>query len=104
VFSGAIVAAMQGEPVIGGLTARPSTCSARTARAGCSRTRTGWSTCARPCSTPRALRPLIETWTRERLPWIAPGMTGAVHSYEQWPPNDAYDALIKEYAASVKPA
>lgn len=48
----------------------------------------------------RELRPLIETWTSERLPWLAPGTTGAVHSYEQWPPNEAYDALVKEYAAS----
>jgi hypothetical protein len=40
--------------------------------------------------------PLIETWTAERLPWAR---TPALHSYERLPPEDAYEALIAEYAA-----
>lgn len=39
--------------------------------------------------------PFIETQTREKLPWAA---TPALHSYEQWPPFDAYEELIREYA------
>lgn len=38
--------------------------------------------------------PFIETWTKERLPWVT---TPAVHSYPDVPAMDAYDGLIKEY-------
>jgi hypothetical protein len=41
--------------------------------------------------------PFIETWTAEKLPWAS---TSAVHSYETFPPMEAYDGLIKEYAAA----
>lgn len=40
--------------------------------------------------------PLLETCTAERLPWAA---TTAVHGYAGFPPIDAYEALIAEYAA-----
>lgn len=40
--------------------------------------------------------PFIETCTGERLPWA---VTPAVHGFERWPPLDAYDGLVREYAA-----
>lgn len=40
--------------------------------------------------------PLIESWTSEKLPWVT---TPAVHSYEGFPPADAFEGLIAEYAA-----
>lgn len=43
--------------------------------------------------------PFIETQTREKLPWAN---TPAVHSYEQWPPFDAFDGLMREYAERLR--
>lgn len=40
--------------------------------------------------------PFIETFTSEKLPWAE---TGAVHSYESFPPMEAYEGLVAEYAA-----
>jgi hypothetical protein len=40
--------------------------------------------------------PFIETYTSEKLPWA---ITGAVHSFEQFPPFEAYEGLTKEFAA-----
>jgi hypothetical protein len=40
--------------------------------------------------------PFIESYTSEKLPWA---ITGAVHSFEQFPPFEAYEELIKEFAA-----
>jgi hypothetical protein len=40
--------------------------------------------------------PFIETYTSEAFPWAK---TGAVHSYAEFPPMEAYQALIAEYAA-----
>lgn len=46
--------------------------------------------------------PFIETCTSEKLPWAT---TGAPHSYEAFPPFEAFDGLIQEYAEQVaKPA
>ena len=39
--------------------------------------------------------PFIETFTGEMLPWAK---TGAVHSYESFPPMEAYEELLAEYA------
>ena len=39
--------------------------------------------------------PFIETYTSEKLPWA---QTPAVHSYETFPPFEAYADLVKEYA------
>ena len=39
--------------------------------------------------------PFIETFTSEKLPWA---VTPAVHSYETYPPMDAYGDLVREYA------
>ncbi|OBZ97035.1 aldehyde-activating protein [Pararhizobium polonicum] len=40
--------------------------------------------------------PFIETFTREKLPWAT---TSAVHSYETFPPMEAYEGLLKAFAA-----
>ncbi|MBB5533370.1 GFA family protein [Rhizobium giardinii] len=39
--------------------------------------------------------PFIETFTSEKLPWAT---TAAVHSYETFPPMEAYEGLVKEFA------
>ncbi len=39
--------------------------------------------------------PFIETFTSEKLPFAA---TGATHSYETFPPMEAYEGLVKEFA------
>ncbi|MDB5445352.1 MAG: Glutathione-dependent formaldehyde-activating, partial [Phenylobacterium sp.] len=39
--------------------------------------------------------PFIETYTSEKLPWAS---TPAEHSYPTFPPADAYEALISEFA------
>ena len=39
--------------------------------------------------------PFLETVTREKLPWAA---TGAVHSYEAFPPPESFPALLAEFA------
>jgi hypothetical protein len=41
--------------------------------------------------------PFIETFTSTRLPFAA---TGARHSFEEFPPMDAYEELIAEYAGT----
>lgn len=46
---------------------------------------TGWST------------PFIETYTSEKLSWVK---TPAVHTYEKFPPMEAYEGLLSEYAAT----
>ncbi|MEQ9509346.1 MAG: GFA family protein, partial [Alloalcanivorax xenomutans] len=40
-------------------------------------------------------KPFIETFTSEKLPWAS---TPAKHSFEQFPPFEAYGELIREYA------
>lgn len=40
------------------------------------------------------LEPFAESWTAEKLPWVT---TPARHSYEGFPPLDAFPALIEEY-------
>lgn len=42
--------------------------------------------------------PFIETYTSEALPWAK---TPAVHSYPQFPPLEAYEGLIAEYAGAT---
>jgi hypothetical protein len=43
---------------------------------------------------PRWFRPFVETYTSTKLPFAE---TGAVHSYETFPPMEAYADLVKEY-------
>ena len=40
--------------------------------------------------------PFIETYTSARLPWA---VTSAIHGFETFPPIDAYEQLIREYAS-----
>ena len=40
--------------------------------------------------------PFIETYTSTKLPWAA---TGAVHGFEEFPPMDAYEGLVKAFAS-----
>jgi hypothetical protein len=44
---------------------------------------------------PKWFSPFIETYTTEKLPWAA---TPAVHSYETFPPFEAYEGLVREFA------
>jgi hypothetical protein len=43
--------------------------------------------------------PFMETFTKTKLPWAA---TGAVQSFEEFPPMDALEELLKAYATSRK--
>lgn len=42
--------------------------------------------------------PFIETCTSEALPWVS---IPVKHSYEQFPPVEAYGRLLSEYAAQM---
>lgn len=42
------------------------------------------------------IAPFIETFTSEKLPFAA---TGALHSYETFPPMEAYEGLVNEFVA-----
>lgn len=39
--------------------------------------------------------PFIETYVDEKLPWAS---TGAKHSFDKFPPQESYPALLMEYA------
>jgi len=45
---------------------------------------------------PSGFEPFVETWTREKLPWVT---VPAVHRYDQLPPVEDYDGLAKAFAA-----
>jgi hypothetical protein len=47
---------------------------------------------------PRWCVPFAETQTAEKLPWAA---TPAIHSFERFPPMEAYEGLMKAYAEQV---
>lgn len=40
--------------------------------------------------------PFAETYVKAKLPWA---QTGAIHSFEELPPMEAYEALMKEFVA-----
>jgi hypothetical protein len=42
-------------------------------------------------------RPFMETWTRTKLPWAS---TSAVRSYEEFPPMEDYESLIRDFSQS----
>lgn len=44
---------------------------------------------------PMVEAPFMETFTAEALPWAA---TGATHSFETFPPAEAFGPLVAEYA------
>lgn len=39
--------------------------------------------------------PFVETYTSTKFPWA---QTGAVHFYPEFPPLDAFEGLMKEFA------
>lgn len=41
------------------------------------------------------IAPFIETFTSEKLPWAT---TSAVHSYAEFPPIEAFEGLMQEFA------
>jgi hypothetical protein len=43
-------------------------------------------------------KPFVETYTSKKFPWSS---TGAVHSFDEFPPLEAYEGLIKEYSETV---
>lgn len=44
---------------------------------------------------PRWFAPFIETYTGEKLPWAT---TPAAHSFAKFPPMEAYESLLAEFA------
>ena len=48
---------------------------------------------------PEGFAPFVETWTVEKLAFAE---TGAVHSYETLPPDEAWEGLTKEYQEWVR--
>ncbi len=40
--------------------------------------------------------PFVETFTRTKLPWA---VTGAAHAFEEFPPMEDYEGLVKAFAA-----
>ena len=96
----------QGEPVIGGLrgAARHYFCASCMSWMFTRPEGVDFFVNLRPTmlDDPSWFAPFIETFTSEKLPWAA---TGAAHSYETFPPFEAFDGLIAEYAArAAKPA
>ena len=90
----------QGEPVIGGLhgpEARHHHCD------HCkSWLFTRWGDMVNLRATmlddPCWFEPFLETWTHEKLPWAS---TPAQHSFEEFPPMEAFGDLIAEYARHI---
>ena len=91
----------QGEPVIGGLR------GADAQHLFCEHCMTWMFT--RPAIAPHVVNvrptmfddhawfsPFVECFTKAKLPWA---VTGAVHSFEEFPPMDAYEGLMKSFAA-----
>ncbi len=44
----------------------------------------------------RSYRPFLETYTSEKLEWA---QTGAAHSFETFPPEERFPALLAEFAS-----
>ena len=49
---------------------------------------------------PTGFAPFIESWTSEKLAFAE---TGAEHSYETFPPLEAYDGLMRDFAVWTEP-
>lgn len=45
--------------------------------------------------------PFMETYTKTKLPWA---VTGAARSFEEFPPMEAFDGLLKAFAAGTSGA
>jgi hypothetical protein len=57
---------------------------------GCQRMRTTM------LDDPRPFPPFVETFTREKLAWA---QTPAAHAYPEFPPAEAFEGLMRDYAA-----
>jgi hypothetical protein len=42
--------------------------------------------------------PFVETYASKKFPWAS---TGAVHSFDEFPPLEAYEGLMKEYSKGI---
>ena len=47
----------------------------------------------------RSFTPFIETFVSEKLPWAS---TPAIHSFERYPPMEAFPELLAEYARRAR--
>jgi hypothetical protein len=90
---------ISGEPVIGGLhgAARHYHCPHCKSWMFTRPDVVDWFVNVRPTmlDDPSWFTPFIETMTKEKLPWA---QTPAVHSFDVFPPMDAYEGLIREFA------
>jgi hypothetical protein len=92
----------QGEPVIGGLhgATRHYFCPNCMSWIFTRPEQLDWFVNVRPTMLDESgdFIPFIETWTREGLPWAK---TPAVHRFETMPPMEAFEQLLKDYAAQA---
>jgi hypothetical protein len=97
-------AAIDGEPVIGGLhgASRHYFCPHCKSWMFTRPEGLDWFVNLRPTMLDDAswYSPFIETFTREKLPWAT---TSAVHSYETFPPMEAYEGLLRAFAERAAP-
>jgi hypothetical protein len=49
--------------------------------------------------TPPSSAPFMETFRKTKLPWV---VTGAPHSFEEFPPVEAYLGLMQAFAAHIE--
>jgi hypothetical protein len=42
--------------------------------------------------------PFVETYASQKFPWAS---TGAVHRFDEFPPLEAYEGLMKEYSKEI---
>jgi hypothetical protein len=96
---------LQGEPVIGGLhgATRHHFCPRCMSWIFTRPEGMDWFVNLRPTMLDDAswFHPFIETYTSTKLPWA---VTSAVHSFEAFPPFEAYEGLTREFAARARGA
>ena len=94
---------LQGEPGVGGLhgATRHLFCSHCMSWIFTQAEGMDWFVNVRPTmlDDPRWFTPFIETWTREKLPWVT---TPAVHSFAGFPALEDYAGLTQEYARRAR--
>ena len=99
----AAFAVTRGEPVVGGLHASPRHYFCPNCLSWLFTRVDGmdWFVNLRPTMLDDStwFTPFIETWTSEKLAWAT---TGAVHSFEKFPPFEAYEDLTREFAAQFR--
>jgi hypothetical protein len=99
----AAFAITQGEPVIGGLhgATRHHFCPRCMSWMFTRPEGMDWFVNLRPTMLDDAswFHPFLETYTSTKFPWAT---TSAVHSFETFPPFEAYEALTREFAARAR--